>query len=274
MKMQPLIYRHETFLLRFALFSGGLLLAGNADRPYVSFGLVLLVCWTMTRFFDDRPFYTLGMTIRGSTLWLFLGGVFLSSVASVGASIGYYAVQGWVLSWPYLEPFSSWNQLAVKALLPAIVVAVYEEVAFRGYLLQLILKHWGALAGLVGSSILFGLWHIWQQDLLGLLSLTLHGIVLGLTYLKTRSLWLPIGFHFGWNFLAHYSSEWGYLQVDPSPFLWPWFQDIARALSPYLIDNYMNILAAIVLILFIAILPLKPHPRDKEITENYIKPGP
>ena len=71
-----------------------------------------------------------------------------------------------------------------------VVAPVVEEFIFRGILLQRWGTKWGLGRALLASSILFGLLH--PNNPIGL---TLFGLAMGLLYIRTRSLWVPIGFH-------------------------------------------------------------------------------
>ncbi len=79
--------------------------------------------------------------------------------------------------------------------------AVGEEMLFRGYGFQVLVKGIGPFATILPVAVLFGLAH--SQNLnFGPLALTntiLWGVVLGFAYLRSGDLWLPIGLHFGWN---------------------------------------------------------------------------
>lgn len=79
--------------------------------------------------------------------------------------------------------------------------AVGEEMLFRGYGFQVLVKGIGPFATILPVAVLFGLAH--SQNLnFGPLALTntiLWGVVLGYAYLRSGDLWLPIGLHFGWN---------------------------------------------------------------------------
>ncbi len=79
--------------------------------------------------------------------------------------------------------------------------AVGEEMLFRGYAFQVLVKGIGPFATILPMAVLFGLAH--SQNLnFGPLALTntiLWGIVLGYSFLRSGDLWLPIGLHFGWN---------------------------------------------------------------------------
>ena len=83
--------------------------------------------------------------------------------------------------------------------------AVTEEVLFRGVLFRFIERGAGTWIAVVASSVLFGLWHLPNPNasLLGIAIITVGaGGLLAVAYVATRSLWLPIGIHFGWNFAA------------------------------------------------------------------------
>jgi uncharacterized protein len=71
-----------------------------------------------------------------------------------------------------------------------IYAPLVEELIFRGFLLQRWGAKWGLRWGLVLSSGLFGALHVSNPA-----GLTIFGLVMGLLYLRTRSLWVPIGFH-------------------------------------------------------------------------------
>ncbi|MEL6160680.1 MAG: CPBP family intramembrane glutamic endopeptidase [Cyanobacteria bacterium J06554_11] len=77
-----------------------------------------------------------------------------------------------------------------------------EELVFRGILLQRWGTKWGLRWGLLWSSVLFGILHVNNP-----LGLTLFGLVMGLLYLRTRSLWVPVLCH-GLNNLAAVGIDW------------------------------------------------------------------
>ncbi|MDT9598561.1 CPBP family intramembrane glutamic endopeptidase [Sphingosinicella rhizophila] len=80
------------------------------------------------------------------------------------------------------------------AILVSLAAGLFEEVAYRGYLLpyfENFLPLWGAV---IASSVLFGLGHIYQ-GVAGTVSTTFIGLVMALAYLATGSLWVAIGLH-------------------------------------------------------------------------------
>ncbi len=80
--------------------------------------------------------------------------------------------------------------------------AAGEEMLFRGYAFQLLVRSIGAFATILPVSILFGIGHLNNPNatLLGVVNTVLWGVLLGFAYWRTNALWLPIGLHFGWNF--------------------------------------------------------------------------
>ncbi|MET9148053.1 CPBP family intramembrane glutamic endopeptidase [Streptomyces sp. NPDC057197] len=81
--------------------------------------------------------------------------------------------------------------------------AVTEELMFRGLLFRLVERGLGTYLALALSGVVFGASHLLNKDAtpLGAVAIALEaGGTLAAAYAATRSLWLPIGLHFGWNF--------------------------------------------------------------------------
>lgn len=79
--------------------------------------------------------------------------------------------------------------------------AAGEEIAFRGFPLQFLIRGYGAWVSVAGIGIIFGLLHGFNPGAtpLGMANTAGFGIVFGLALLRSHDLWLPIGLHFGWN---------------------------------------------------------------------------
>jgi hypothetical protein len=80
--------------------------------------------------------------------------------------------------------------------------AAGEEMLFRGYAFQLLLRSTSPYATILPVSVLFGLAHGGNQNASvgGVMNTVLWGVLLGWAYYRTGALWLPIGLHWGWNF--------------------------------------------------------------------------
>jgi membrane protease YdiL (CAAX protease family) len=78
-----------------------------------------------------------------------------------------------------------------------------EEIVFRGGVYRLMEEGFGTLAALLISGALFGLLHAPNPGATTVSTLAIAleaGMMLAAAYAMTRSLWLPIGLHFAWNF--------------------------------------------------------------------------
>lgn len=80
--------------------------------------------------------------------------------------------------------------------------AAGEEVLFRGYGFQVLLRSMGAWSTILPVGILFGILHAGNPHAtaLGVVNTIGFGILFGYAFLRSRDLWLPFGLHFGWNF--------------------------------------------------------------------------
>ncbi len=89
----------------------------------------------------------------------------------------------------------------IISILIYVIVAIVEEVLFRGYILRNLMLSFNKYIALVVSSILFSAIHGFNPniDLMGFTDLFLAGILLGISYTFTKNLWFPIALHFSWN---------------------------------------------------------------------------
>ncbi len=82
------------------------------------------------------------------------------------------------------------------------LVSLGEELAFRVYILNTLSSAYGKIMGVLCSSLLFGLIH-WFNDhstVVGIITLSLFGVLLALLYYRFSSIWLPVGLHLTWNY--------------------------------------------------------------------------
>ncbi len=91
---------------------------------------------------------------------------------------------------------------AVTVLL--LFAALTEELSFRGYPFQKLTEACGAFWAVVLLSALFGAVHLWNPASGGWLSWGFFntlavGALFALARIRSGSLWLPFGLHFGWN---------------------------------------------------------------------------
>jgi membrane protease YdiL (CAAX protease family) len=79
--------------------------------------------------------------------------------------------------------------------------AMAEELIFRGYPFQRLVDAIGAAGAIVVLSVLFGTVHLRNPNAsaIGFVNTIVIGAVFAIAYLRTRTLWLPFGIHWGWN---------------------------------------------------------------------------
>ena len=164
----------------------------------------LLVTYLFCRFLDGRSFASLGFQrrrgwLREVAFGLALGLVLMGGIFLVEWGCGWLAFEGF--AWGS-EPLGG----VLLSLLAHIAffapAAIEEEVAFRGYVLQNLREGWGIVPAVLLSSAIFGLFHSLNPHVspLALADIALGGVVFSCAYLATGSLWLPMAFHFAWNF--------------------------------------------------------------------------
>jgi uncharacterized protein len=85
----------------------------------------------------------------------------------------------------------------------AAMAAVSEEIVMRGIAYRLLEEGFGTTIAVLLSGGLFGLLHAANAGATveSTIAIALEaGVLLAAAYVLTRSLWFPIGLHFGWNF--------------------------------------------------------------------------
>ncbi|MEV0269496.1 type II CAAX endopeptidase family protein [Hamadaea sp. NPDC050747] len=122
---------------------------------------------------------------------LFGFAMFAAVIAAIALSGG-YRVDGWG---------SVGGAIALAGFTAA--AAVTEELMFRGVLFRFVEERIGTWPALVLTALLFGMAHMFNPhaSLWSTLAIAVEaGGMLGAAYAATRTLWVPIGLHFAWNF--------------------------------------------------------------------------
>ncbi|WP_234531503.1 CPBP family intramembrane glutamic endopeptidase [Streptomyces shenzhenensis] len=180
---------------------GGQSVSAVQDNPWLSLLLggltavasVFVYRWVVGRT-EGRPVTELaregarGSLYRGTAIGVALFGCVIANIALLGD----YDVHGFG---------SLTGPIGLVGFMAA--AAVTEELMFRGLLFRLVERRLGTYAALALSSVLFGAMHLLNKHatLLGAVAIAIEaGGMLAAAYAAGRSLWLPIGLHFGWNF--------------------------------------------------------------------------
>jgi len=83
-----------------------------------------------------------------------------------------------------------------------VIVALYEEAIFRGYILNNLMDSMNKWGALLLSALAFALAHSGNPgaSVLSIVNIFIAGLLLGINYIYTKNLWFGILLHFSWNF--------------------------------------------------------------------------
>lgn len=99
------------------------------------------------------------------------------------------------------------GQAVIKPLPVLLFICVFgpmgEELLFRGYVLKGLINKYGTVLAFLFSILLFSLWHVYITSIFNALTM---GIILGLLYIKTRSVSCCMLTHLLYNIASMYIS--------------------------------------------------------------------
>lgn len=180
--------------------------AGYLLQFALTFVPALVLGWGFGKFFDGVPARALGWTLR--TRWLrdlvvgsLIGFASLLLAAALASAVGgfrfTFAPEGFGVA--FAKTFFG-------AAVLYVLLAAAEECLFRGYPLQTLLRSHRILLAAIPGSILFAAVHLNNPSVptdyrLAFMfgNTALAGVWLAVAYWRTRSLWLPLGVHWAWN---------------------------------------------------------------------------
>ena len=180
--------------------------------PFSMIAASLLALWLAGRWLDRRPFADFGLHLN-SAWWVDLGfGLLLGAVLMALIFAVEYAA-GWVTItelWHRGSAAPFWLAMLV-GLWHFVAVGINEEIISRGHMLRNLAEglnmarigpRWALLLAYLLSSGMFGLFHIFNPNSswVSTLLLVAAGLFLGLGYVLTGELSIPIGLHISWNF--------------------------------------------------------------------------
>lgn len=117
-----------------------------------------------------------------------------------GGLIGLIVMVNWLAGWVTIQA-SAVTQIG-EALRQTLRSAVVEEILLRLIVFRLLWRAFGIWPGLLLSAAAFGALHLGNPDVTPFAAISLfagEGVAVG-TYVLTGRIWVPIGFHAGWNF--------------------------------------------------------------------------
>ncbi len=163
----------------------------------VSFLATIGLWAAFTKWIDRIALADTGLRWKGHGADALAGFALATALLGLGTSI--LLLKG-ELRWMAVE----WNGEAFLLSLGLMaLVAVAEELVFRGYVLRNLLGSFKAPIALLLSAALFAVFHAANPNngFLPLLNVFLAGLLLGVNYIFTRNCWFGMALHFAWNFL-------------------------------------------------------------------------
>ena len=199
----------------------GLILQSNFDIPdpqeifsapsasgiiyiLVYFIFIVIITWFIWCILSKNKFLDIGLKIDRKIGHYLLTGVsfgfcLAGLIFIIEILYGSLKIEKFVLSnQPVIETLTAFGYLGIIFLFGAIT----EEVLHRGLILQYLNKKLNTNFAIFLSSVIFSVFHFSNPgiNLLGYLGIYFQGLLYSYMFIRTKSLWLPIIFHFSWNF--------------------------------------------------------------------------
>ncbi len=171
-------------------------LPANIIISFFGFAGMFITVWLFRRFVDRKTFRSLGFKFEGFqndfTRGLIFGAVLITTGFSLLTFSDIISIKDFHLDVPLLFGY----------LLFFAIGSLNEEIMIRGYILNNLIDSMNQYLALFISSLLFAVLHLANANvtLLSFVNILLAGLLLGIYYIHTRNLWLPIALHFSWNF--------------------------------------------------------------------------
>ncbi len=162
-----------------------------------------LVGWGCGRLFEGLPFRALGCSLSPGWLKDLGIGSALGAASLMLAAVLATVTRGVDFSLDRVSAGAIGKTLAISALV-FVFAAAAEEMLFRGYPLQTLTRANLAWLGVVLSSLVFASAHLGNPNIvprLTFLNTALAGVLLAVGYLRSGSLWFPIGWHWSRNWM-------------------------------------------------------------------------
>ncbi|HEX6889948.1 MAG TPA: CPBP family intramembrane glutamic endopeptidase, partial [Chryseolinea sp.] len=165
-----------------------------------------IASWLILRYVEEKDLSVLGIVPTKKRVGNFVYGIIASTITCgiYYLAIAYAAGGIWSINEAFIRQsflYGSW--WTFKSVL-------FEELIFRGALLYVLIQRLGLKAGCFISAFCFGIYHWFSYNVNGdifqmiviLIMTGIAGLMFAFAFGITKSLYLPIGLHFGWNFVS------------------------------------------------------------------------
>ena len=162
----------------------------------------LIAGFICTRLLDGLPWRAFGLWFHKSWFRDFVIGSLIGVLSLALATLIATAGGGLRFTMSGREQILQVVQTLVLSGVLFIIAALAEEALLRGYPLQTMTRAGLFTLGAIITSVTFAALHMGNPNFrLGIpvLNLVIAGIWFAVAYWRTRSLWLPLGIHWAWN---------------------------------------------------------------------------
>lgn len=184
MELQSVLQDPNNLGIMFSMQFVGLLIA---------FGVIYIY----RKFIDRKTIFSLGFEVKNKTMDMIMG-----MVVGFGLMlIGFLALK--FTNHLEVTDIQYSSKVVFGGFFFFILVAIAEEIIFRGYVLTNFMDSFkNKYLALFLSSLLFAIFHGLNPNLslVGFINLVVAGLALGITYIHTKNLWFPIFLHLSWNY--------------------------------------------------------------------------
>ncbi|MDN3692491.1 CPBP family intramembrane metalloprotease [Chryseobacterium tructae] len=165
--------------------------------------IILSLSWILLWLIEKKQLTVLGLALtKNRSKDFFVGLVIASFVCAAYHIMNVYLVDNF---WIYNKQMSI--QILFNSIWWILKSVLFEEFVFRGALLYIAINRIGPKWACILSAVLFGVYHWFSYDSFGsplkmliiLLMTGTFGWVLAFAFHNTRSIYLSIAIHLGWN---------------------------------------------------------------------------
>jgi CAAX protease family protein len=166
----------------------------------------LIISWLLLWFFCKESLSVLGIVPTKKRIANLSFGFLIAAICCTVyyLSFSVFTTQRWTLNHAFTA-----RELA-GSFLWMLTSVLYEELLFRGALLYILIQKLGVKTACIISAVCFGIYHWFTSGALGnpvqmafiFIMTGIWGFMFAMAFAKTKSLFLPIGLHFGWNFIS------------------------------------------------------------------------
>ena len=165
--------------------------------------VILILSWLLLWLFSKEHITALGVMPNRKRLRVFLIGLLLMAVFCAVNLLG----QAYLMEISYVRNPNYGLPESLNGIWWTLKAALFEELIFRGALLYVLIKKMGVNTACIFSAIAFGVYHWFSYQMFGqgiipmmyvFLLTGAGGWMFAYAFAKTKSLFAPLGLHFGW----------------------------------------------------------------------------